>query len=414
LAKITSDRGCQAAKTNPDGSRRDYAIAASPGLQLRVTGGAKRWSLVYRRPSDSKQVRTVLGEYPAMGIAEARIMASDYRNRVTRDEDPMAQKLVHQRALTFEKLAQRWLDRYAKARRKSWAESERILKKDVLPMLGATKAEAVTKKDVLACADAILERGAPVLANRVLTLIGSIYAWGASEDLVEKNPTLGARKRAVEVSRERKLSAEEIRRFWHGLDDAKMHRETSDILRLCLLLGQRVNEIAQAPKAEFDLVAGVWEIAASRVKNKKQHRLPLPPAAVAILKAAFERAPHSALAFPSPAKVDDVMVTKGAVTKAWIRSRKALGIDDVTVHDLRRTFASLAGDLEFDDFAIGLVLNHSGARSKVTSIYNRAQYDENKRRVLEAVERRLFDIIEQREPVANVVTLRARNGQGTG
>lgn len=384
----------------------DYSVNGERGLRLRVTADksgnvSKVWSLLYTRKSDGRRCRITLGEYPTMSLAKACEQSGAIRNEVRTGSDPAKAAREEKQSLTFEKLAQRWLDRYAKKNRRSWSESDRVLRRDVFPAIGAMKAEAVTKRDVIACADAILDRGAPVLANRVQSLVGSIYAWGASEDLVEKNPTFGLRKRAVETSRDRHLSAKEICRFWDCLDGAKMHEGTADILRLCLLLGLRVNEVAQAAKAEIDLSAGIWTIPSERTKNRRAHRLPIPAVSLAIIKRAFARQTHSRYLFPSPAKVTDEIMSNKAATKAWVRSRGTAELDN-TVHDLRRTFASVAGELGFDDFHIGLVLNHLGERSKVTSIYNRAQYDPQKRSVLEAVERRLFEFIENPEQGAPV------------
>ena len=134
----------------------------------------------------------------AMSLAEAVTKAGKYRNEVRDGADPAQTRYDEKHALTFEKLSTRWLERHAKQSRKSWRECERMLNKEVLKALGGKKAEAVSKKDVIACADAVLDRGAPVLANRVLSLIRSIYAWGMSEDLVERNPAAGVRKRAAE------------------------------------------------------------------------------------------------------------------------------------------------------------------------------------------------------------------------
>jgi integrase len=411
---IATDRGAQAAKPDQDGKQLDYVVTGERGLRLRVTGDkagnvSKVWSLLYTRKSDGKRCRITLGAYPAMTLANARALAGAHRNDVFGGADPARSKREEKRALTFESLALCWLESYAKKNRRSWPESERVLKKDVLPVLGAMKADAITKRDVIVCSNAILDRGAPVLANRVQSLIFTIFSWACGEDILDRNPLIGIRKRHEEASRERRLSDEEVRTFWQALDSAKMQPVTADVLRLCLLTGQRVNEIAQAPKAEFDLAAAVWNIPAARTKNGTPHRLPLPRRSIAILQAAFERSPCSAYAFPTPAKLTDSAMTLGAVGKAWIRSRADCGLD-TTVHDLRRTFASFAGDLGLDDFHIGLVLNHLGGRSKVTSIYNRAQYDPQKRMVLEAVEHRLFEIIEGREPNTNVVP--SRGGAG--
>jgi hypothetical protein len=99
--------------------------------------------------------------------------------------DPAQAKRDKEQELIFERLAQHWLDRYAKKNRSSWAESEYILRKCVLPALDATKADAITEGIVIACCNIIVDRGAPVLANRVQSVIGSILSWAAGEDILE-------------------------------------------------------------------------------------------------------------------------------------------------------------------------------------------------------------------------------------
>lgn len=387
--RIVTDRNAKSAKANPNGERRDYGVEGSAGLQLRVSATTKHWSLLCRRRG--KQTRLPIGEYPAVSLAEARKLAAVKRNTDSATTD--ARKPLPD-LLTFQMLADQWICRYAKLNRRSWIEAERMLVKNVCPAIGAIPVNLITRRDVINCAQVVLDRGAPILANRTQTLIGTIFRWAISEDYISNNPTFGLRKRTSEPSRDRVLNAEEIRRFWRGLDDDLLHESIADTLRLCLLTGQRSGEVYRAKKSEFE--NDVWQIPAEHTKNERPHRIPLSRATIEIVQRAFDRSPQSQFLFASPVKRDDRPMCKGAVTKAWIRVRPALGLDN-TVHDLRRTFASLAGELGFDDFHVGLVLNHIGGRSKITSIYNRAQYEQNKRDVVEAVTRRIFEIVENRE-----------------
>jgi hypothetical protein len=81
------------------------------------------------------------------------------------------------------------------------------------------------------------------------------------------------------------------------------------------------------------------------------------------------------------------------VTHAWKRVRVQTSLDDVVVHDLRRTFGSIAGDAGFGDFEIAIVLNQRSRRSKVTSIYNRSKYDALKLEILTAVEHAVLECV---------------------
>jgi integrase len=391
--ELSSDRGCLSAKPGLGGSRIDYAIQGERGLQLRVSGNrqgriAKIFSLLYTRKSDGKKRRARLGAYPQMSLAQARAEAARWRGSIVSGADPAAKSQEAKQAPTFKTLAYEWLENHAKRKRRKWYEDQRILNKDILPYIGDLKANSVTKNNIRAVTNVILARGANYHANITYELLRAIYRWGRrNNDFITVNPVEGLDRPSVETPRERKLGDAELKVFWNALDDASMWEGMRDILRLCLILGQRVNEIAQAPKIEFDADVAMWTISQDRTKNGRPHRLPVPTCAAFIIKNACARKPDSKYVFPTPRFLADKPMTESAVSKAWIRARKSIqGLDDLRVHDLRRSFASVAGDAGFDDFQIGLVLNHRSGRSKVTSIYNRSTYDGPKKEVLEAVE----------------------------
>jgi integrase len=415
VEKITSDRGVKAAKPATDGSRRDYSVEGSPGLQLRVTTNAKLWSLIYRRPADGKQVRHFIGEYPAVGLADAKTVASEIRTSVKRGADPAADRREEKNAFTFEKFADRWLKRHAQVRKRSWREDERMLKHDVYPAIGAMRAAKVTRTAIVKLIDGISDRGAPYQANRVLVLVRTIFNWGIKRGDVPVNPAASIEKPGQETKRTRALNEEEVRQFWIALDRATLSDPMRIIIRLSLLLGQRLNELALARKIEFDLAAKCWNIPGTRempdtnkgsrkesgAKNKRNHPLPLSGKAVELLHNALEWSGESEWLFPSPTGKGPI--GDKAASRAWGRARDAIAFGDLQARDLRRSFATIAGSLGFNDFDIGLVLNHATARGGITSIYNRAEYLPEKAQVIEAVERRLFEIVEGREPTDSTV-----------
>lgn len=428
---ISTDRGAISAKPRSNGERAEFAIKGEHGLRLRVSADrqgnvSKMWSLLYTRKTDGKKCRVTLGEYPAMGIAEARQIAGRTRNQVRDGTDPAAERRSDKRAPTFEGLADEWLTRHAKAKKRSWREDERMLRHDLFPAFGDMKADKVTKADVLRLVDKIHDRGSPYQANRVLVLARTIYNWGMKRDMASRNPAALIDKPGQEVERTRVLDANEIHRFWVGLDSAPMTPALRIALKLSLLLGQRLNELALARKSEFDLRARLWTVPGQRImpdgrqesgaKNKRDHGLPLTNEAIRLIEEAFELAGPGEWVFPGkatgkrieeaaePAGSDEEPSTldtaarapigEGAISRAWGRSRAAMGLADVHAHDLRRTFATVAGGCGVRDFEIGLVLNHRGVRASVTGkVYNQADYLPEKQEVLEKVARRLKEII---------------------
>jgi integrase len=422
MAKVlSSDRGAASSKPGAGGARVDYAIKGERGLRLRVTGdkrgGVSRvWSLLYTRKSDSKKCRLTLGEYPALSLSEACHLASRHRNEAWEGKDPAAERRKAKEALTFERLALLWLERHAKVKKRSWAEDERMMRTNLLPTLGAKKAESIAKSDVVATIHKIMDRGACYQANRNLALLRTIFNWAIDHDLVETNPALRIPRPAEEIERMRVLSEAEIRQFFAMIGSAPMTRPVQIALELALLTGARISEILEARKSEFDLTQSLWTIPGRRplprvkkleggTKNKLDHVLPLGDLTRTRIEEAFVFSKDSEWLFPSPKGAGFEPVGDKAASRAWRRVRSGLGLDDIHVHDFRRTYGTVAGSLGYNDFEVGICLNHKTARGKVTSIYNRFQYLPEKTQLTADVDRYFASLMPERaKPEREIVS----------
>jgi integrase len=128
----------------------------------------------------------------------------------------------------------------------------------------------------------VAERGATVQANRVAALLSTLFNFALDRELVETNPALRLFNREAESVRDRVLSRDEIRTLWRDLDNLPLKERS--IFGLGLLTAARKSEISDASWTEFDLDLGWWAIPAARVKNKKEHRLPIVGMALQILR----------------------------------------------------------------------------------------------------------------------------------
>jgi hypothetical protein len=121
-----------------------------------------------------------LGEYPKTGLADARAKLAEARKLLESGIDPGERGVEQRRAeRTAEKvaeLAEAYLDKWARPRKRSAAEDERILSKDVLPAWGGRKAKDIARRDVIALLDRIVDRGSPIAANRTLRWSGGCSA----------------------------------------------------------------------------------------------------------------------------------------------------------------------------------------------------------------------------------------------
>src|SRR5215470_9214387 len=182
----------------------DYFDTKPPALGLRLApSGRKTWFIMYR--SGGRLRRLTLGTYPALSLAEAREEALSARHTVAKGGDPATDKQRLSAAPTVEEIATQYVGLYAKIHKKSWREDARLLAKEVLPRWGARKASAISRREVLALLDQIVERGAPILANRCLALLRRLYNWAISRELVDRNPCFQIKAPSPEPQRDRVL-----------------------------------------------------------------------------------------------------------------------------------------------------------------------------------------------------------------
>jgi hypothetical protein len=199
-----------------------YEVWEGGGFGVRVSPrGAKAWIWVYHFVGRPR--RMTLGTYPALGLADARIKLADARKLLEHGIDPgdreVRARKAERAAETLAELAEAYLDKWARPRKRSAAEDERILHKDVIPAWGRRKANDVARKDVIALLDRIIDRGSPIAANRTLAVVRRMFGWALSRDIIPANPCAAVKAPGKETRRERVLSADEIAALWRSLDD---------------------------------------------------------------------------------------------------------------------------------------------------------------------------------------------------
>jgi len=385
----------------PATGREEYHDSNLKGLGLRVTSkGAMTWAIYYRLPGNRTKRRLTLGQYPAISLADARRQGKTVLLEAARGNDPGKAKQEAKAAPTFAALAAEYLERYA-SRKKSGAEDRRMLERDVLPLWGKHKAHDIQRRDVIALLDRIVDRGAPILANRVLALVRKVFNWGINRDLVETNPCAQVKAPAKENRKDRMLTQDEIATLWRGLETAAMSDEIRLALRFILVTGQRPGEVISAEWSEFDLAGGWWSIPAAKAKNGLAHRVPLSPLGLDLLAVIGNQAGESMFLFPSPRQKQPIHIN--ALAHALRRNSNTLGVDHFTPHDLRRTAASHMTSMGISRLVVSKILNH--VERGVTAVYDRHSYDEEKCMALNAWGRRLHNIITG-EALDNVVSIK--------
>jgi integrase len=383
MAKATFTARWVAAVKPSSGGQVDYFDTKPPALGLRLApSGRKTWFILYR--SGGRLRRLTLGTYPALSLADARQQAMTARHTIAQGEDPAVQKQTLRHAPTVETIAQQYLDLYAKVHKKSWRNDARLLARDVLPQWGRRKASEISRRDVLALLDRLMERGAPILANRALALVRRLFNWAISRDLVDRNPCFQIKAPSPELQRDRVLSDEEIRRVWTACGQLDLVLET--YFKIALLTAQRGGEVRAMRWVDVDLETGWWTIPAQIAKNGLAHRVPLCHAAHDLLRQ-LEAKASSPWVFPSPRLAQRPIRN---VHKPAGQLEAVSGVVFVP-HDLRRTAASHMTSMGFPRLVVAKILNH--IEPGVTRVYDRHSYDTEKRQALEAWGRKVMELV---------------------
>lgn len=359
-----------------------YEVWEGNGFGIRIaSSGKKSWVFVYRY--EGRPRRLTLGQYPKLSVAAAHAAHGKALADLEMGTDPSSKmvksNLADKNAYTVANLVNEYLEKWAKPRKRSWKEDQRILYKDIIPRWGSKKAKHIERRHVILLLDEIMERGSPIAANRTLATMRRMFNFAIERDILQNTPCYLVKAPAKENRRERLLNEEEIKIFWNTLDNAAMAELTKLALKLQLVTAQRKGEIVSAEWSEFDLKGGWWEIPSSKAKNNNSHRVPLSELAINLIQEIKNIPSNSRWLFPSPRA--DKPVTGESVDHA-LRLNIPLfkGVPPFTPHDLRRTAASHMTALGIPRLVVSKILNH--AENSVTSVYDRHSYDKEKRDAL--------------------------------
>jgi integrase len=382
------------------GVQTDYFDAAAniPGFGLRVSAaGGRTWFLMYREP-DGRQVRHKIGTHPPMGLEAARTAAHTALLSVqVRASDPAA-KRARRNAESFDTLADRFIEDYAKPHKRSWREDARQIRSMCLPRWKGRAAAGITRGDVRDLLGAVARSRGGITANRLRALLSKLFRWAVSQDYIPADPASDLPKLAKETTRARVLTDDELRALWARLDAV----ETEDSLpagvvlwlRLRLLTAQRGGSVARMKWADIDVERKVWEVPASDTNAATEHLVPLSPQVIALLK---ERR--------KAVSDDSIYVLEGGRSRRQrLGVTDAIGLEDFKPHDLRRTAATGMARAGVQRFIVARVLGH--VDRSVTGVYDRHEYLSEKRWALDTWARKVMAVLTaQPKPAASVVPL---------
>lgn len=341
------------------------------GLQLRLTSSGKRtWSLQYR--FNCRMLKTTIGEWPAVSVAEARKIADAERLKLAKSLDPQAEKKNAKiKGLSFQAAWERFDALYiAEKKPKTAKEYRRSARVDLLPRFKSLALKDVTKSDIVALIDNIRRR-APVMANRTLSLLSKFYSWCLGKDYVEKNLTLGIPK-AKEAERDRVLSIEELRAIYRAA--GKLSRGNELFVKLLLLTGQREGVIARLEQDEVK--DNYLEISAERNKSGERIKVRLSSLSKDLL---FELGSSKGKYVVS---TTEGLKPISGFSKLKKKLDAVTGIEEHwTFHDIRGGMTTYLEENGLDRIYTSRILNHKD--TSTTGIYARPEHRQHIDWVLE-------------------------------
>lgn len=390
-------------------------VAKSDGSGLTFTlssKGAASWVLRYRFGGKQKEV--TVGNYPDVTLTKARELAAAMRVAVSQGVD-LAQAKQQRKAEdaapdTVKALCDEFYNRTVKDRIKRPDHIRSKLDNDIIRVLGTKKVKDVKPLDIDRMISGIVERGSPVMANRVLALVKDVMDYAIRRHFIEQNPASAFRTRDAggsESSRDRALKDAEITKVIKAFDGAgPVFRVYALAVRLLLVTAVRRAELIEAPWSEFDLEKGLWTIPASRQKTghrdgAKDFVVPLTSAVVGWLEELKRIGNESLYVFP--AKRRGTRETLGPNTVNWALGQIEHGVAPFTLHDLRRSARTQLAALGVQPHIAERYLNH--ALPGINDTYDTYDYLNERRAAMELWCSK-FKALEAGEPF-NVVALRA-------
>jgi integrase len=237
-----------------------------------------------------------------------------------------------------------------------------------------------------------------------------MFRFAVERDYIDGDPTATIRKSRIHkpTERDRVLSEDEIRLLVKKLPDAGMCESSQLAMMAMLATCCRIGELSQAHLSHINLASGTWRIPAENSKNDKEHIVFLSAFAVSIFKKLQKRSKQLGSEWLMPASNKPGAVCSKSLSKQIgdrqrpgkkpMRGRSPL-IDALvmpggkwTPHDLRRTAATLMGELGVRPDVIEKCLNHK-EQNRLIRIYQRNSYSDEMRSAWHVLGKHLESLI---------------------
>lgn len=439
IPRSNSDNYCLRLK--PQDKPLDIHDSQVKGLVFRVApNGSKSWILRYhyKEGNEWRQRKTSLGPFrlsrsdsTGLTVTAARTEAERIKNEVKhKGADPVADRRKRAIERAKEKansadvrtLFEHWAKTDLINRNDKGAEARRMMEKDVLPFIGDFNVKEISKRDILAIVDRLIQRGVNRMTKVVFSLIRQMFRFAVVRDYLEVDPTGLVSKKNIggaNVERDRVLNEDEIIELALKLPQANMAETSIIAIWIALATCCRIGELLKSRWSHVDLERGVWRIPSENSKNDREHIVFLSSFARDQFKKLYEISGGNEWCFYS-IRTESCICSKTITKQVADRQRcgksysnRSMQTDALLLsrgiwkpHDLRRTGATLMNALGVLPEVAERCLNHT-EENKVKRIYQRYGYEAEMKQAWELLGQRLDDLINDEND--KIISLRTVN-----
>lgn len=368
--------------------KKEYNLADGGGLFLRVKpNGTRLWLFNYFKPFTRNRSNLSLGLYPALSLKDARETAAAYRALLAKDIDPKeerertARETTEAHLNTFRTVAGKWLAvKAGKASPAYLAKIEQGLKNHVYPKMGKLPIHKLTAPNTIAALEPLAGREAMETVSKLCRWINEIMTYAVNTGIIHHNPLAGIREgfRKVKTQNMPTIRPDELPDFMKALNKSTATVATKSLIEWQLHTMVRPGEAAGTRWEEIDLDNKVWTIPEGRMKTGRAHAVPLSDRAITILETMRPISGHREYVFPS-----STAPRKPASSQSANMAIKRMGYKGKLVsHGLRALASTTLNEQQFDRDVIEVALAHVD-KNTIRSAYNRAQYLEQRRTMLQ-------------------------------
>ena len=364
---------------------KQYRLSDINGLSLRIDpNGKKYWSIRYTENGQRKS--KALGIYPELSLKRAREIALDLRYKLKNTIE------VEQEQPYFKEVAEDWFNNQKETWSSKHISNVRASLDELYIALANKRINQIQAPEILQIVKKIEARGSLEIAKRTLSRCGMVMKYAIAHGYRYDNPAgdLVCALKNKRVKNLASLTASEMPEFLRKIRAYPSDAQTHHAIILIMLTGVRVSELLQALWEEFDLEGRKWDIPEERMKNRLPHRVPLTDMMIAELKA-LRLTHNQELLFPHRLNNKESMRSESIL--AVIKRSGYAG--RMTTHGFRSLFSTVVNESNlFNPDAIERQLAHV-PQNRIRSAYNRAQYWEERVRIMEWYEGRVKEWLVQ-------------------